>query len=205
MPPVLIPVEPGTTLISFEIPHKPGHPIIAWSIEPGQVRGWPVLPFYRKFALLTGEAFLFPNGTVVDPKLGQTFSTKNDWFTHIATNEPYKIGLPSGIYGEDESKPVSTITRTAIPVASGSLPTNCTWTSKVFKGKSFWHFDGDPGFVFTVEAGQPTPAHQSVNKITREVFNDLRKTIGEKTVNPDDEPDLPLESDEPEDDAMDMV
>lgn len=152
--------------------------------------------------LVTGEAFLLHTGQVYDPAVSEMFADEDSWRLAVADYTNYRPGtalpaftIPTDVKVAPASAPASTPARVPAqpktPVPAGQVE----WGTKVYKSKSFWSFtpDGEDEFIFVVEAENPVP--KNATKITRDEFYAKRKAgLVERSGRPDDEPELPLES-----------
>jgi hypothetical protein len=193
----VIPATQQAWLVTLDADELP-IPIIGWDKGPA-IRAWPILPIHKK-AFVAGEAFMFKD-CVVDPVWGRTFFDLDTWRETFEDEKPYKPGaLPAAATPE-----VKAAATAAVPASSKAIETDpefaarLTFGKKRNKTKSFWHVVSDPEFCFELAGEKLLPVGEDVSKITRDAFFELRKTVTQAAIDPDNLP-APADFDD-EDDA----
>lgn len=205
----------SASLINFD-PSIPAAPVVGWA-HCGNGRCLPLV-LGRPGGLVTGDA-IRAAGTerVFDLIAGLNFDDEDAWRAHIEENEPYRAGLtspllsyPGSLVIQPKQPPEAKLAE--LPKA-GELP-HVEFGGKVYAKQTFWQAPaGQAQVVFVLEKNTPCPL-SGAEKITRESYYELRKSIVEVHQSvfskPDpNQPELPLTGETPEpeedDDVSDLV
>ena len=191
-------------------PSIPETPVLGWA-HCGGGRCLPLV-LGRPGGLITGDAIRAEGSDrVFDLILGSTFDSDEEWREKIEEHEPYRPGLTSPLLAypgqmtfKVEQSPEAKIAE--LPKA-GEIP-HVEFGGKVYAKTTFWQAPpGQAQVVFPLEKNTPCPL-SGAEKITREAYYELRKSVVEVHQSvfskPDpNQPELPLspeETPEPEDD-----
>lgn len=189
-------------------------PVVGW-VHCGGGRCLPLV-LGRPGGLVTGDA-IRPAGSerVFDLVLGQQFRDEDGWRDHLREHDLYRPGMtsphltyPGTVVNKVE--PTPDVKLASLPKA-GEMPA-VQFGGKAYAKGTFWQAPPEkPQVVFQLEKGTPVPL-SGAEKITRETFYELRKSITEVHPSvfskPDpNQPELPLsgEPDEDDDGADDLI
>lgn len=200
------PASAGTWVVYLDEERHP-LPVISWLCLGTQAA--PMLPLGCP-NLETGQAVMLPDGTTVDLATGSPFEDVESWRHWTTDQEPYTVGQPlekhlstkpntRATLVEKRATSVENRPAAALPVVS--------FSGKTYKNNSFWKIDGR--FVMQLPGGEPAPDAPMAEKITRGDFFELRKgefeEVAYQTLRAVQQPDLPLEDDEENDDIEGMI
>lgn len=179
------PAVAGTMLIDLDPAITP-LPIIGWA----HTTGLNVSPLVlgHPGPLVAGEAFLLHTEQVYDPGTGRFFGSAEDWRYSVAEEEPYRPGSVLALF----TPPVEVrlpVVNSSIPAVAPKLPVAAkapggalAFDGKTYAKASFWKVEvGGETYVINMPPDHRAPTGP-VEKITREVFFELRKSIPETTV-----------------------
>lgn len=194
------PAAPGTYLVMIEPDSEYLPPVVGW-----QVSGVNALPVVAGHPgpLVAGEGIVFPDDTVLDLATSRVFKSEDDWRQDYVDDPKYRLGsVLSGPVVAPVAAPATPATP-KLPVAAKAPGGALVFDGKTYAKASFWKGQiAGEWFVFTVPPDHRAPTGP-VEKITREVYFDLRKSIPETTVeailNPDSVA-VPAEEPDVEDD-----
>ena len=180
------PAAPGTYLVMIEPDSEYLPPVVGW-----QVSGVNALPVVAGHPgpLVAGEGIVFPDDTVLDLATSRVFKSEDDWRQDYVDDPKYRLGsVLSGPVVAPVAAPATPATP-KLPVAAKAPGGALVFDGKTYAKASFWKGQiAGEWFVFTVPPDHRAPTGP-VEKITREVYFDLRKSIPETTVeailNPD--------------------
>lgn len=180
------PAAPGTYLVMIEPDSEYLPPVVGW-----QVSGANALPVVAGHPgpLVAGEGVVFPDDTVLDLATNRVFKSEDDWRQDYEDDPKYRLGsVLSGPVATPAPAP-ATPAAPKLPVAAKAPGGALVFDGKTYAKASFWKGQiAGEWFVFTVPPDHRAPTGP-VEKITREVYFDLRKSIPETTVeailNPD--------------------
>jgi len=201
------PAEPGTWLIDIDPDIEPV-PIIGRAVSG--LTSAPILPTRQD--PLSGQAYrLAGTGAVVDPAWPRTFESEDAWRAAAGRSLPYEPGSSLLFAVEPaKAKPAASKPAASKPAneeqegISEEVGVQLTLGRKSLKNKSFWHFTGEPAAVFEIAGGKLLPANDDVEKITRDSFQELRKSVPVAIIDPDNLPDGE-DADEDDDDAGGLI
>lgn len=197
-------------------PSVPECPVLGWA-HCGNGRCLPLV-LGRPGGLVTGDAIRSEGSErVFDLTLGQIFGGDESWRDYLAERDLYRPGMtspllsyPGQIVAKVEQPPEAKLAE--LPKA-GELP-HVEFGGKVYAKQTFWQAPaGQAQVVFVLEKNTPCPL-SGAEKITRESYYELRKSIVEVHQSvfskPDpNQPELPLTGETPEpeedDDVSDLV
>lgn len=190
------PAAPGTYLVMIEPDSEYLPPVVGW-----QVSGVNALPVVAGHPgpLVAGEGVVFPDDTVLDLATNRVFKSEDDWRQDYEDDPKYRLG---SVLSGPVAAP-ATPAAPKLPVAAKAPGGALVFDGKTYAKASFWKGQiAGEWFVFTVPPDHRAPTGP-VEKITREVYFDLRKSIPETTVeailNPDSAA-APVEEPDVEDD-----
>lgn len=193
---------PGTALVSLDAT-DPEFPIIGWLHTSG-LNALPLVVGHPG-PLVAGHGIQFANESVYDMMTGKLFDDAESWRDDFNDDPKYRIGT---VIKEAVFSAPAPDARTPEPPApkSGSLD----FSGKVYQKASFWQaHTGGREVVFTLPPETPSPLPPA-KKITRDTYFELRKTITESNVAilmapAEDQPQLPFEGDDDDDDGNDLI
>lgn len=199
---------PGAVLVSLD-PADPEYPILGWL----HTTGLNVTPLVigHPGPMVSGEAIQFEDERVYDPASTMMFGDLESWRDDFEAENRYRPGTVIGHAAPPAAPPVAVVAPVApktLPVASKAPGGALAFDGKTYAKASFWkvEIDGDT-YVINMPPDHRAPTGP-VEKITREVFFELRKSIPETTVeailNPGTRDPQPEES-ETEDDGDDLI
>ena len=184
----------------------------AYAITEGGQIAFPVV-IGGFSGMRSGMAFRLADERVYDPIWNKTFTNSKLWREAFEAETPYEPGKVPGVSGKDGKTP-ETMKRSAEPAAgpANKYPTTpapaglVKFGDKTYKTASFWRYTGEGyDFLFEIPGDSVYPKDPMAKKITRDEFFKLRKEeLPVRTVNPDDELELPFGG-EDDDDGMEMV
>jgi hypothetical protein len=199
---------PGMMLVSLD-PADPEYPILGWL----HTTGLNVLPLVigHPGPMVSGEAIRFPDDMVYDPASTMLFSDAESWRDDFEAESRYRPGTVIGHAAPPAAPPVAVVAPAApkLPVAAKAPGGALAFDGKTYAKASFWKVEiGGESFVINMPPDHRAPTGP-VEKITREVFFELRKSIPETTVeailNPGTPEPQPEEPEADEDDGDDLI
>lgn len=203
---------PGMVLVSLD-PADPEYPILGWL----HTTGLNVAPLVigHPGPMVSGEAIQFEDERVYDPASNMMFGDVESWREDFEAEARYRPGTVIVHAAPSVQSPAAApapVAAKTLPVAAKAPDGSLAFDGKTYAKASFWLVQiGGESFVINVPPDHRAPTG-SVEKITREVFFDLRKSIPETTVeailNPaSGQLKLPLEPEiaEDDDDARNLI
>lgn len=178
------PAHAGTMLIDLD-PTMPPLPIIGWA----HTTGLNVSPLVlgHPGPLVAGEAFLLHTDQVYDPGTNLFHDSAEEWREAVSREEPYRPGTVLKLFAAPVevklpvAQPSATPPKT-LPVATKAPGGALAFDGKTYAKASFWKVEvNGESFVINMPPDHRAPTGP-VEKITREVFFELRKTVPETTV-----------------------
>lgn len=188
-------------------PSIPEAPVLGWA-HCGGGRCLPLV-LGRPGGLVTGDAIRAEGSDhVFDLVLGQKFEDEDEWRNFLEAREQYRPGLTSPLLAYPgqiviKLEPTPEAKLAVLPKA-GEVPV-VQFGGKPYAKQTFWQAPPEkPQVIFVLEKGTPCPL-AGAEKITRDTFYELRKSLVEvhqSVFNKPDpnQPELPLEE---EDDGTD--
>ena len=200
------PAAPGTYLVMIEPDSEYLPPVVGW-----QVSGVNALPVVAGHPgpLVAGEGVVFPDDTVLDLATNRVFKSEDDWRQDYEDDPKYRLGsVLSGPVTAPAPTP-ATPAAPKLPVAAKAPGGALVFDGKTYAKASFWKGQiAGEWFVFTVPPDHRAPTGP-VEKITREVYFDLRKSVPETTVeailNPESVAPATEEPEVDDDDGDDLI
>lgn len=200
---------PGMMLVSID-PHDPEHPIIGWS----HTSGLNVSPLVlgHPGPMVSGEAIQFSDNQIYDPASNMMFDDADSWREDFYSENRYRPGTVMGHVAPPAAAPATVVALAAhktLPVAAKAPDGTVAFNGKTYAKASFWKIEigGEP-FVINMPPDHRAPTGP-VEKITREVFFELRKSIPETSVeailNPASATPLSFEAEAEDDDGNDLI
>ena len=177
------PAAPGTYLAMIELDSDYPPPVVGWQVSG--VNALPVIAGHPG-PLVAGEGVVFPDDTVLDLATSRFFKSEDDWRQDYENDPKYRLGSALSVsVAAPAAAPAPTPAAPAapkLPVAAKTPDGSLAFDGKTYAKASFWKGQiAGEWFVFTVPPDHRAPTGP-VEKITREVYFDLRKSIPETTV-----------------------
>ena len=173
---------PGAVLVSLD-PADPEYPILGWL----HTTGLNVTPLVigHPGPMVSGEAIQFEDERVYDPASTMMFGDLESWRDDFEAENRYRPGSVIGHAAPPAAPPVAVVAPAApktLPVAAKAPGGALAFDGKTYAKASFWKVEiGGESFVINMPPDHRAPTGP-VEKITREVFFELRKSIPETTV-----------------------
>lgn len=174
---------PGAVLVSLD-PADPEYPILGWL----HTTGLNVTPLVigHPGPMVSGEAIQFEDERVYDPASAMMFGDLESWRDDFEAENRYR---PGSIIGHVKPEPIAirltpppAPAAPKLPVAAKAPGGALAFDGKTYAKASFWKVEiGGESFVINMPPDHRAPTGP-VEKITREVFFELRKSIPETTV-----------------------
>lgn len=204
------PAAPGTYLVMIEPDSEYLPPVVGW-----QVSGVNALPVVAGHPgpLVAGEGVVFPDDTVLDLATNRVFKSEDDWRQDYEDDPKYRLGsalsVPVAAPVAAPAAPTPAPAAPKLPVAAKAPGGALAFDGKTYAKASFWKGQiAGEWFVFTVPPDHRAPTGP-VEKITREVYFELRKSIPETTVeailNPESAAPAAEEPEVDDDDGDDLI